>query len=451
MANSFFICQDTENVIKVICRALISSKQENVRELFIRRTDFISDLSVTNKHCDYLLHALFVTLVCDKCTDLLSKMSPESVKKLKEAVVNAKSCARPDKAAAERLNQECFDKTHHLKQSQYESICNNIERYSAIIASHIADFWDDAIAELDKWLSAIEEFQRNAPVANVSKENVSKDAEKVKKAKKARKTNAVSVVKNKGKSKMNQDKSLLSIQELADKLEMSVAQTNRKKAYVLKKNPAFKPLVESYFIKKGAMRYFRAECFDDFVKLLGDVKKYKPRAAKATKTVKVVDVPAVDSNDAAVIKAKLAEVVVQDDKTTNFVETVMPAKPTDLTGIVGLQKILDGFMESYQIACDELDAANKECDVLLERTKKCKDPQERTKLLALSQQANDRALTCIAVSEGKKDECELVSGLLKQAQEDSEAARKANQKWEETLAQVNAYIEFATKYMSDTK
>lgn len=448
MANSFFIYQDTENVIKVICGALIGSKQENVRELFIRRADFISDLSVTNKHCDYLLHALFVTLVCDKCADLLGKMSPESVKNLKEAVIAAKSYACPDKAAAVRLNEECFRKISS-KLSPYDATCNNIERYSAIIASHVADFWDDAVAELDKWLNAIEEYQHNALVANLSKENASKGVKKVKTGvKKTKKAKVSFGVKNKGKIKMKQDKTLLSVQELADKLGMSVAQMKRRKDYCVKKYPESKAVMESYFIKQGNMKYFRAEYFDEFAKLLGGVKKYKPRAIKATK---IVDVPVVGAKEGAEIKAKLAEVMVKDGAKTYSVGNMIPTKPTELTGIIGLQKMLEALLKSYQDACAELDVANKEYDAVWGDANNCKNPQERTKLLTLVQQANDRVVHCMSIVENKKDEYEQASDLLKQAQEDEEAARKANQKWESTLAMVDAYINFVTECTTNQK
>ena len=444
MANSYTVLKDKEQFVIALCGALVRSDQSAARNLLIKRADFISDL--TEVDCRYALHALFLTLVRDNPVDVLSKMSSGRIDALKNALGSVKKYSCPNKTELE--NGGRLSEAQLAVSGKYAKSVNTLKRYSMLVAGYIADFWDDVSGELDKWSNAIEKYQRNAPVATVSKESASKDEKKVKKAKKPRKTKAVSVVKNKGKSKMNQDKSLLSIQELADKLEMSVAQLKRKKDYVLKKYPEFKVTMEGYFTKKGGAKYFCAEYFDEFAKMLETVKHYKPRAAKVTK---VVGAPAVDPVEKAQIKAKLAEVVVQDDKTTAFVETVMPEKPTELTGIVGLQKILDEFLKSYQIACDELDAANKECDVLLERTKECKDPQERTKLLALSQQANDRVLKCTAVSGGKKNKCELVSGLLKQAQEDSEAARKANQKWEKTLAQVNAYIEFATKHMSDTK
>lgn len=439
MANSYTVLKDKEQFVIALCGALARSDQSAARNLLIQRADFISDL--TEVDCRYALHALFLTLVRDNPVDILSKMSSGRIDRLKNALVNVKKYSCPDKTELE--NGGRLSGTQLAVSGKYAKSVNTVKRYSMLVASYVADFWDDVSGELDKWLNAIEEYQRNALVATASKENVSKDEKKVKKeVKKVKKAKSSSGQKNKKRTKMKRNTSLLSVQELADKLEMSVAQLKRKKDYVLKKYPEFKATMEGYFTKKSGAKYFCAEYFDEFAKMLDTIKHYKPRAAKETK---VVDVPAVDPVEQAQIKAKLAEVVVQDGQMTTFVEAVMPVKPAELTGIVGLQKILDGFLKSYQIARNELDAANKECDVLLERTKECKDPQERTKLLALSQQANDRILKCMAVSEGKKDECELVSGLLKQAEEDSEAARKASQKWEKTLAQVNVYIEFYNK------
>ena len=420
---SIDIVMAKENVAQAIVYALLHSEQSAARNLVIQRAKIISDLAESD--CKYALHALFLTMVREDCKEIIAKMSADHIVALKNALGIAKSYACPDKAAAHKINNACSRKVS-TKMSQYDTCMNNITRYSAIIAGHVADLWDDSIIELNKWSDAITGYRCMVPVAKVAESDKKANKKTKSKTKKMKKQHIIKA-----------DKKHWTLSELSERLGISVFVFSAIRRRISKDNPKLAKKIKSWFVRSNgivgvSLKLFKARYFNELQKSIADYIKPNTKSPR----------PKLKS------KVDLDEIV----------KTVIPGQPTDMTGVVGLEKLLGVLMKLYKDACTEQEKVDGEYRAIWTSVNECENPNERTKLLTQLQQVNDRLVDCTKKVADKKNEVDEATDLSRRLaqteaamQRTAEAARSAKQKWDETCAAVNAYVKFMTEYVDAKK
>ena len=301
-------------------------KENSAREL-IMQVDTIRDvIQVTEGHnirCFYALHAIFLALLSVDCTDVLNEMSDVDIRVLAKCISVAKSRPCPDKNALEQSLNSLQNKGY--VPSSPDGISKAAYVNSNKIMHHVADLWDDAVAELNRWGDAIDNFER---VVSVKQKWVSmKELAELLGFKKMKKfygfkrdlgrkhpeiENWFENYGNQGKlfnmehfdqlkkwadEKRNKDAKAevqegnWTILELADKIGVTGETENKKRKRLFGLKCRLKkhfPVIADYFTPDG--QYFKADCFEDFKAL---IEKY--RSQKVEKAHQVAQVAKLES------------------------------------------------------------------------------------------------------------------------------------------------------------
>ena len=301
-------------------------KENTARELIVQ-VDTIRDvIQVTEGHnirCFYALHAIFLALLSVDCTDVLNEMSDVDIRVLAKCISVAKSRPCPDKNALEQSLNSLQNKGY--VPSSPDGISKAAYVNSNKIMHHVADLWDDAVAELNRWGDAIDNFERVVPVKQkwVSMKELAEllGFKKMKKfygfkrdlgRKHPEIENWFENYGNQGKlfnmehfdqlkkwadEKRNKDAKAevqegnWTILELADKIGVTGETENKKRKRLFGLKCRLKkhfPVIADYFTPDG--QYFKAECFEDFKAL---IEKY--RSQKVEKAHQVAQVAKLES------------------------------------------------------------------------------------------------------------------------------------------------------------
>lgn len=133
----------------------------------ITQPETIRDLGqATENHnvkCFYALHAISIALRDVNCSDILNKMSDADIKILQKSITVAKQRSCPNKEALQKGLANSFAQTY--VPSSRLGIENAANQKSMTLYCIIAEHWDDAITELNRWGDAVDNFERVVPPA----------------------------------------------------------------------------------------------------------------------------------------------------------------------------------------------------------------------------------------------------------------------------------------------
>lgn len=262
---------------------------DDINDYLVKNTRAV--LLVARHKCPYILHSVCYLMLGQGCADVLKRMSVENVRVLKECISIATSRERPDgKSLAKML----------------ESVDDEIMLQSGAIANSVSLFWDDVNAELNTWDATVNMHLGKSSGKNkvylttqelcdwLGLEGV-KDVYKIKcklvKTHPEIKTwfenlgnqgnlfqaehfEAFKILvdemyqANTTKNKP-QPSGTWTILELAKRIGVSGENDEKKRQHVFELKYVLKkkfPYVVDYFTQDG--QYFKAECFDEFKKLI---------------------------------------------------------------------------------------------------------------------------------------------------------------------------------------
>ncbi len=326
--------QDSEFVANLLGAWNAKKKQfnKNIALDLITKPETIKNLSqVTDDHnvrCFYAMHAISIALDGVNCSDILNKMSDADIKILQKSIQAAKQRLRPDTEALEKGLAN--SRARKYEQSSRLGIERAANQKSMALYGIVAERWDNAVAELNRWGDAVDNFERVVPIAkqwvtyeelyvalgfeNIgqfykTKYKLSKTHSEIEKwfechgsdgklfnmahfEELKKLIDEMHVVKT--------SKDVWTIVQLADKMGLNGEndQQKCKKVTVIKYAIKKKfPEVEKYFTP--TRRGFYAEYFEDFQNLRALVFAKKPKAEKRTKTKRFDPNKAVKISDLA--------------------------------------------------------------------------------------------------------------------------------------------------------
>ncbi len=319
--------------------------------------------NVEFKQCDYIFHALFWALRDKAPFKVLNQLSDEKVVLLKDAISVVKTLGRPtdqESQTAGELGKIYCRKNNQVKNNEIQKAQNNIVRFSAFITITVSKYWDEIVAELDKWSDSVDERmssvsltsikkvrQPNLPI-NPYKWEIERDAAL---AKEKSQNVAAPVVKQETKpiaapvqqeitpapqqkqeKQKMENEELWSVDELAKKLGYKNTYSfYTKKSLFLKAHPEFRTTFEDWFTvgnsepKFTRKTFFKAKHFEELKAI------FTARTKKSSKT--------------APSKKETQTAVVAQEKANQ-------EHPTDLLGIKGLEVYLEKLKSLYAQAVE---------------------------------------------------------------------------------------------------
>lgn len=305
--------------------------------------------------CSYILHLLLWVLQYQDRSEMLSKISNENIEKLKNAILFVKgyTCPEsgPDKSEAKKLTKEYHTQNQKLSLPPDQRSKNTTARYSDLIRYKVAEIWPDVVAQLDEWLRVIDNYQNGVVVAQEKiNEPVSKKTEEAIGVKEMPENEQVMVPEN----KVDADKSLLSMAELAVELGLPKVKALFNKFQWLKKHG--RTIDNDWFAGSGGRKgkFFKVEHLPELKEILKSTKK-KGRPSKSNGMSQKVS----DKGAEQIIPVEKEDVPV-------VVETKSPADapvtehPINLVDIKGFEAYLAKLIQMKKGAGDALEKAESE-------------------------------------------------------------------------------------------
>lgn len=309
--------------------------------------------------CNYILHLLLWVLQYQDRLEMLSKISNENIEKLKNAILFVKeyTCPEsgPDKSEAKKLTKEYHTQNQKLSLPPDQRSKNTTARYSDLIRYKVAEIWPDVVAQLDEWLGVIDNYQNGVVVAQEKiNEPVSKKTEEAIGVKEMPEIEQISVPEN----KVDADKSLLSMAELAVELGLPNVKALFNKFQWLKKHGRI--IDKDWFVGSGGRKgkFFKVEHLPELKEILKSTKK-KGRPSKSNGMSQKV------SNKGA---GQIIPVEKEDGPVV--VETKSPADasvtecPINLVDVKGFEAYLAKLIQMKERAGDTLEEAESEYNEL---------------------------------------------------------------------------------------
>ena len=368
--------QKDTDTIKNIFDATSNCKAAKAREI-LAEPENLKGLLGCNKEnnapCFYALHALFIVLAL-RDTDrkvFLNNMTDENIAILRELILIAKQRPLPDK---ESLNKVLTTRsTKKLTPTTQEYISNQSMILSARLTMDVADWWEDATKELDKWLNDINNFKREK--ISVSIEN------------------------------------WWSLADLAQKLGCkSMGAFYIKKCELLKQKSILAAEINSWFAHKGTKKLFNPEYFAEFKKLWDETKvpnrskiskskalakpqkAIKAKAPKAErkprKAVETIIVPVVDQPKEI---TKVEKPVVKHGRKPRQVQNTAKTESKELktlTDFKAFKEFIDWLAEQSAKAQNDFNTKTVDYESKLEALRAVKDSEQRVELLQQITEAN---------------------------------------------------------------
>ena len=341
---------DTESILN-----LVSRKNKTVLNLG-------ADIDYKWKQCDYILHALLFVLKDAEPMNILKNMSKDNVAFVKDAISIVKSYKCPDAIeidVAQKLFTEYYRKNGKPGLSEYKKAENNIIRFSANITKLIAENWDAAVAEIDKWSNELGIEHQNTKSAVVAQETKSKASSAKPVVHVARQSVAgtapVAAVPTELKHGENK---MITIAELAKKMgykDAGVFYCSRNQ--YLRKHPDDREVIGKWFVvtvEGGIKRaFFDEQHFDELVKMM------RPARAKAAKNTNK------KSRGSKKTVANNEDLVVDNASVSDGV--------TDMTGVIALKTYLAQIQKLYDDLEQEHQNAVQHYEELKQQTKQAED------------------------------------------------------------------------------
>lgn len=305
--------------------------------------------------CNYILHLLLWVLQYQDRSEMLSKISNENIEKLKNAILFVKgyTCPEsgPDKSEAKKLTEEYHTQNQKLSLPPDQRSKNTTARYSDLIRYKVAEIWPDIVAQLDEWLGVIDNYQNGVVVAQEKiNEHVSKKTEEAIGAKEMPEIEQISVQEN----KVDADKSLLSMAELAVELGLPNVKALFNKFQWLKKQGRI--IDKDWFVGPGRRKgkFFKVEHLLELKEILKSTKK-KGRPSKSNGMSQNV------SDKGAGHEKEEVPVVVETKLPTDAPVT---ERPVDLVDVKGFEAYLESLRQMKKGAGDALKKAESEYNEL---------------------------------------------------------------------------------------
>ena len=355
---------------------LMGSDMEMVLDLALRNYGKLLNIGPEKSiRCDYILHLLLWTLQYQDRAEILSKISNENITKLKDAisVVKGYPCPEsgPDKAEAKKLTKEYHTQNRKLSLPPEQRSKNTTARYSDLIMYRVAEIWPETVAVLDEWVGAIDNYQNGVVVAQEKiNEPVSKKTEEAIGVKEMPEIEQISVPEN----KVDADKSLLSMAELAVELGLPNVKALFNKFQWLKKQVRI--IDKDWFAGSGGRKgkFFKVEHLLELKEILKPTKK-KGRPSKSNGMSQKV------SNKGA------GQIIpVEKEYVPVVVETKLPTyapvteRPINLVDIKGFEAYLAKLIQMKKGASDALEKAESEyndlCTMLQDAENKKSDAKK---------------------------------------------------------------------------
>lgn len=324
--------------------------------------------------CDYILHLLLWVLQYQDRSEILSKISNENIEKLKNAILFVKgyTCPEsgPDKSEAKKLTKEYHTQNQKLSLPPDQRSKNTTARYSDLIRYKVAEIWPETVAVLDEWVGAIDNYQNGVIVAQEKiNEPVSKKTEEAIGVKEMSENEQVMVSEN----KVDADKSLLSMVELAAELGLQDVKALYNKFQWCKKQGL--TIDKDWFVGPGRRKgkFFKVEHLAELKEILKPTKK-KGRPSKSNGMSQKM------SNKGAgqIIPVEKEDVPV-------VVETKSPAdapvteRPIDLVDIKGFEKYLEKLTQMKKNADDVFKTEKAAYDGLYTKLQEAENKKDKAK------------------------------------------------------------------------
>lgn len=370
------------------------------RELLVTKTYDIFNLAQDNeKHelkCFYALHAILLALVSEERNNILNEMSDAGIDTLKKCIVIAKKRMRPNvKIVKDKRDMRSNEIAMGIAQN---SVVNNGMIKTAQIALNVGAFWNEAIAELQKWSDAVD---------NYKKTRLEKSVEPI---------NQITVSQSDDNSKTKEEVELWTTDMLAEKLGCkSKGSFHTKKSEIIKNNANRADEINSWFIIRWHRpALFKAEFFDKLQKLWVKGAKQKP------------------------VK-KVKEKVPATKPVVNKEEKQKPIKqPKTLSDV----KALEAYIAALQTLSDNAGKAVKSSeDAYADAMQKVTNakPADRRELLERALKANDKIAEDQATFDEFKQRLDTANKLLQDKKRAEEKLRSVNAEITKALREFKQY------------
>jgi len=390
VANIAVANRQVTNIIKMVAAASDKPTDVSVGQMKDAVIGNIGAVQFALKcKCPFILHTIVYVLKDKKLNDIVNEMSDSDAKIAQCCISTAQSQSCPK-----------YDTLYDMEQKTNDEVLRKALQISQVASL----FWDDAVAELDKWSDAIDkrladtkvaEMITDAPTPVAEASNVQQTPKKAPKSKKA-KRNAKKRAKKQPKGAKG--KELWPTAYLAEKLGISVTQLHGKKHRHIVKHPEDTETMARYFIGKGNSMFFLAEYFDDFAKMVGGVRKYTKRTTNAPATS-----PQVEPTPVA---------------------TLPLSRPSEMTGVIALTKVLERLLAEYDAARQDVEKIQADYDTAWNNACKCRDPHQRAEILKQLQSVNETLLERMATADAKQKAYEAANALLRQESQDAATAQQ---------------------------
>ena len=378
------------------------------RVLLTKKTYDIFNLVQDNeKHelkCFYALHAILLALVSEDRDEILNEMSDANIDTLKKCIVIAQKRIRPNVKIAEN-KRDMRSAEIAMGITPNSMVCNGMIK-TAQIALNVNVFWDEAVAELQKWSDAIKNYKR--PQSEDSVEKIDRIFE-------IQPDDNSEVSEAKENTEPKKEVELWTTDMLVEKLGCKTkAAFQTKKSEIIKNNADRADEIRGWFIVRWRRpALFKAEFF-------GELQKLWTKGATKQKTVRNTKK-----------NTSVAKPVVNKEEKQKTAK-----QPKTLSDV----KALEAYIVALCELCDNADKAVKSSETVYENAMKeaaTAKPADRRKLLEHALNANDK----IAEAQSTFDEFKQRLDTAKKLLQDKKHA-------EETLHNINAEI---TKMLREFK
>jgi len=359
-----------------VARVLLASKTYDIFNL----------IQNNEKHelkCFYALHAILLALISEDTNDILKEMSNTNIDVLKKCIVIAQKRKRPNaKIVQDKLDTRSVEIAMGIAQ---DSVVNKGMIKTAQIALNVGVFWNEAIAELQKWSDAVD---------NCKKTRLEKSVEPI---------NQITVSQSDDNSKTKEEVELWTTDILVEKLGCkSKGYFHTKKSEIIKNNADRADEINGWFIVRWHRpALFKAKFFDELQKLWVKGAKQKP-----VKKVKE--------------KVPATKPVVNKEEKQTIIK-----RPKTLSDV----KALETYIAALRELCDNADKAVKSsedayADAIKEATNA--KPADRHELLERALKANDKIAEAQATFDEFKQCLDAANKLLQDKKRAEEKLRNVN-------------------------